>query len=58
MSEHNLSAQEFAALLELYGEADPLPVSEIDGNRIRELLNEEAQSRDYESWVEAYNELR
>ena len=58
MSEHNLSAQEFGALLELVMVSDPWPTEQLDEQRIKEMLNEEAQSRNYEGWVEAYHELR
>lgn len=57
MSEHNLSAQEFGALLRLLMVSDPWPTREIDRQRLKEMLNREARSRDYEDWTHTYHEI-
>lgn len=56
MTEYNLSAQEFGALLRLFMVSDPWPTSEIDRQRMKEMLDREARSRDYDDWVHAYHE--
>lgn len=57
MSEHNFSAQEFGALLRLLMVSDPWPTTEIDRDRLIEMMQEESQSRNYKSWVQAYHEI-
>lgn len=52
-----LSAQEFSALMNLMMVSDPWPISDIEGDRIVDMLNEEARSRDYKDWVEAYHDM-
>ena len=57
MSKHNLSAQEFAALLRWKMVSDPFPGEPLTEDRITEMLNREAESRNYDDWVHAYHEL-
>jgi hypothetical protein len=57
MSEHDLSAQEFGALLRWKMQSDPMPVSEVDSDRVIGFLNDEAESRGYDDWVEAYHDF-
>lgn len=57
MSEHNLSAREYAALLRWKMCDDPISVPSSDESAITTVLNREAESRGYRDWVEAYHEL-
>lgn len=57
MSEHNFSAQEFGTLLNLVMVSDPWPLGPLERDRIVEMLNEEAQSRNYDDWIHAYHEM-
>jgi hypothetical protein len=57
MSEHDLSAQEFGALLRLLMVSDPWPLPEIDRKRLVSMMDEESQSRNYDGWVHAYHEM-
>lgn len=51
------SAQEYGALLSLVMVSDPWPTTGSDRQQIVELLNREAETRDYTDWVHAYHGL-
>jgi len=36
--------------------SDPWPLSEVKRDRMKRMLNDEAQERGYDDWVEAYHE--
>lgn len=52
------SAQEYAALMELFMVSDPWPTAQADHDRIKRMLNEEARDRGYTDWVDAYHEFQ
>jgi len=57
MSEYNLSAREYAALLKWKMASDPWPVDATAKAYVTDMLNAEAESRGYGDWVEAHHEL-
>jgi len=51
------SAQEYGTLLQLMMTADPWPLAASERDRMVGMLNDEAEARGYDGWVEAYHEL-
>ena len=55
--EMRFSAQEYGALLTLVMVSDPWPTTEINRDRIVEMLDAEARAREYNDWIHAYHEM-
>ena len=53
--EMRFSASEYNALMNLMMASDPWPTTEIQKRTITDLLNEEANRRNYDDWIEAYH---
>jgi len=50
------SAQEFGTLCDWLMVADPWPLPESRRDRIVRMLNDEAQARGYDDWIQAYHD--
>lgn len=50
------TAQEFGTLLDWFMVSDPWPLEQIDNDRMKDMLNDEAQRRGYDDWVQAYHD--
>ena len=50
------SAQEYGTLCDWLMASDPWPLSELKRDRIEEMLNEEAEARGYDDWIQAYHD--
>lgn len=51
------TAQEYGALLRWFMTSDPWPTEQIDHDRMKEMLDEEAKARGYDGWVHAYHDF-
>lgn len=49
------SAQEYATLLSWYMASDPWPITSLESDRIKRMLNDEARYRGYDDWITAYH---
>ena len=58
MSDDDLrfTAQEYGTLINWMMASDPWPISQTARKRIVDMLNEEAEARGYDDWVQVYHE--
>jgi hypothetical protein len=50
------TAQEYGTLCDWLMASDPFPLSESRRDRIESMLNDEAERRGYDDWVQAYHD--
>lgn len=50
------TANEYWLLMQLTMVSDPWPLSDLDHERMVDMLNKEAEAREYDSWIHAYHE--
>lgn len=50
------TAQEYGTLCDWLMASDPFPLPESQRNRIESMLNDEAERRGYDDWVQAYHD--
>lgn len=54
--EHQFNAQEFGTLCDWLMASDPFPLSTSKRKRIEAMLNDEAERRGYDDWIQAYHD--
>jgi len=53
----NIPDTEYVALLNWYMSSDPFPTDPATETVVKDILNEEAEKRGFDGWVEAYHEI-
>jgi len=56
--EMRFTAQEFGTLCEWLMASDPFPLEQSRRQRMVDMLNDEAQTRGYDDWIQAYHDNR
>lgn len=57
LPELRFTAREYGTLLNWFMASDPWPTTQLENDRMKTMLDEEAQRRGWDSWVEAYHEM-